>query len=217
MIGITGTRPGMTCGDCYARFKHPAASFTKARARWERPAGSGFDQSMPCFSSEEISPKVSVTIGLEHRIVAEALSPRGRPDHLPTTAALEQLLMTVGPGDDKRRHEMRPARSVASRFSSSRSTRSMAAAKSLFGPAHRAVNRPGRAVERIDAQAGIVGDGRQARGFRGGMRLDGGILGEHVAGLVRLGQAELAGGHRLIPKGASNSCISRSLPALWSR
>ena len=32
------------------------------------------------------------------------------------------------------------------------------------------------------------------------MRLDGGVLGEHVAGLVGHGQAELAGRHRLDPE-----------------
>ena len=61
---------------------------------------------------------------------------------------------------------------VAPRSCNSRSIRVIAAVKSLVsaGPARRVD--PGRAVERIDHEAGIVGEGRKPGGLRRGDRLD---------------------------------------------
>ncbi len=60
------------------------------------------------------------------------------------------------------------------------------------GPARRID--AGIAVQRIDADARIVGQRRQARGDGGGDRLERGVLGEGAPGLLRLGQAERGGG-----------------------
>src|SRR5829696_4013648 len=46
------------------------------------------------------------TVGSEHRVVAEALRAARRPHQRAVDAALEQLVVPVRPGDDKRRHEM---------------------------------------------------------------------------------------------------------------
>ena len=63
------------------------------------------------------------------------------------------------------------------------------------GPARR--ENSGRAVERVDDEAGIVGEGRQLRGLRRRDRLDPRIGDKTVAGLLGLGEAELAGRDRL--------------------
>ncbi len=77
----------------------------------------------------------------------------------------------------------------------------MARAKFLSAPAQRAEWMPGRAAERIDDEAGIVGEGRQLRGLgrRGG--LDVRILAKARAGLLGLAEAEIAGRDRLDPIG----------------
>ena len=73
----------------------------------------------------------------------------------------------------------------------------MASPKSLAAP------RPARrmdawlAAKRLDLKPGIVGERRQARGSRRGVRLQSGILDEALAGLLRLRQPELARRHRL--------------------
>ena len=59
----------------------------------------------------------------------------------------------------------------------------------------------GRAAERIDDEAGIVGERRQLRGLGRGGGLDAGVLAEARAGLLGLGEAEIAGGDRLDPIG----------------
>jgi len=69
--------------------------------------------------------------------------------------------------------------------------------KSLLGPAQRAEKNPGRAIERVDHQAGIVGKRRQLRGLRGGDRLDSCIGAKRVAGLVRFAEADFARRYRL--------------------
>ena len=64
--------------------------------------------------------------------------------------------------------------------------------KILGGASPAGGEQAGRAVEGLDAEAGIVGEGRQPGCLGGRMGLEGGVLGEHGAGLVRLGQAELS-------------------------
>ena len=56
---------------------------------------------------------------------------------------------------------------------------------------------PGRAVERVDGDARIVGESRQLRGLCRGDRLDLRVGGKAVAGLVGLAEAEIAGRDRL--------------------
>ena len=57
----------------------------------------------------------------------------------------------------------------------------------------------GRAIERVDAYAGIIRQGRIARGSRGGERLDRRVFLEGRAGFGGLRQAELAGRGELDP------------------
>ena len=59
------------------------------------------------------------------------------------------------------------------------------------GPARRM--NAGLAAERIDHQTGIVGEGGAAGRLRRGHRLDARIVGEGLAGFLRLGETELAG------------------------
>ena len=51
----------------------------------------------------------------------------------------------------------------------------------------------GGAAERVDLDAEIVGEGGQAAGGRGGVRLDAGVADEGLLGLRRLGEAERGG------------------------
>ena len=73
----------------------------------------------------------------------------------------------------------------------------IAAMKSLpsSGPARRVD--AGRAVQRIDHEAGIVGKGRQLRGLRRRDRLDRRIGAKRLAGFLGLAEAEFARGNRL--------------------
>ena len=93
--------------------RHAAARLhERPRAVRERLAARA-DQSMPCFSSADISPKVSVAPvghGTSGRSRSPA-SPRGGHDQRAEDAALEQFVVAVRPGDDERRHEMGAARS----------------------------------------------------------------------------------------------------------
>ena len=55
---------------------------------------------------------------------------------------------------------------------------------------------PGRAAERVDHEAGVVGERRKPGGLRRGCGLDQSVLGKGRAGLLGLGEAELAGRDR---------------------
>ena len=158
-----------------------------------------------------------VSVGQERRIVAEAGGAARRPHQRAVDARLDLLEMTVGPGDAQRRDEMRLA--LVRR-------RRAALLQQAFDPRHRRgeiLGRAsparridsGRAVERIDHEAGIVGKGRKLRGLRRGDRLDRGIGAKRSpvsSGSPRPSSpAETAS----TPCGASNSRISASLPGLW--
>ena len=54
-----------------------------------------------------------------------------------------------------------------------------------------------RAVQRVDAKPGIVGEGGESRGLRRRPRLQQRIAAKRRLGLLRLGQAEFAGAHRV--------------------
>src|SRR5829696_1947899 len=125
---------------------------------------------------------------LEHRVVAEAALGTRRPHDGAVDTAFEELFMAVWPGQDERGYEVGPAllrrrRTAPLQF----------ALDPLHGRAEILADRPigreqaGGAVERVDADARIVGEGGQPRRLRGGMRLDRRVLGKHVPGLGRSG------------------------------
>ncbi len=59
----------------------------------------------------------------------------------------------------------------------------------------------GRAVERIDHEAGIVGKSRQAGRLCRGFRLDAGVVAKRHAGFVRLFKPQLTRGYGVDPVG----------------
>ena len=70
-------------------------------------------------------------------------------------------------------------------------------------------------MQRIDAQAAVVGERRQARKVGRRARLQVGVVGEGDADFLRLGQAQASSAPmQSRPSGASSAAISRSLPAL---
>ena len=110
----------------------------------------------------------------------------------PSIRALEDLVVAVGPGQHQRAAEARGPR-----------LRRPRRLQRLPGPGHRlhevAPRRrlrpvggvdPGRAAERVDLDAAVVGERRQAARPRRGMRLDPGVAEEARLGLRRLRQAE---------------------------
>src|SRR5262249_57449779 len=134
-----------------------------------------------------------VAAGQEHGIVAETPLAARRPDERAGDLALEFLDVSVGPGEAKRADEMRLALTALPRAALAQLVfhRLHGAPEVLFGtrPARR-IN-AGIAVECINRQPGIVGEGRQAcRGCRRA-RLDAGVLLEARAALPRLGHADL--------------------------
>src|ERR1700722_3578151 len=100
--------------------------------------------------------------------------------------------MAVGPRHAQRRDEMRlaPFRRFRAAFVELDLDGLHGAAEILFrpGPARRIDSR--RAVERIDHQAGIVGEGGQAGRSRRGLRLDARVVAKAHAGLVRFYEIE---------------------------
>src|SRR6185369_278264 len=101
-----------------------------------------------------------------HWVVAKALVAARRPDEDPVDPAIERLdLAIVGPGDRQRAGEMRRWSSV--RFDGLalapdllHRPRPVAVAVRILGPPRGEY--PRAAVERVDAQAAVVGEGRQA-------------------------------------------------------
>ena len=110
---------------------------------------------------------------------------------------------------------LRLSGAVAPRSCNSRSIRAMASLKSLFGPAQRARIDAGCAVERIDHEAGIVGERRQLCRLRRGDRLDPRVGLEGLAGFFGLAKPEFAGGDRFDAVGREQFAHLASLPGLW--
>ena len=137
-------------------------------------------------------------VGQEHRVVAEPLGAAWRPHQRAVDLGLEFLEMPVRPRDAQRRDEMRLAlvRRRRAALAQQRIDARHRGGEILrrSGPARRMD--AGLAAEGIDREARVVREGGQARALRGGLRLDARIGAEGRAGLVRLGQAELAGRDR---------------------
>ncbi len=144
----------------------------------------------------QLSKGLVVSVGREDRVIAEAESPPLGEGQDAVDAPLDHHHRPVGPGHRQGAGE--PGREVVR--------------PGLVQPrldlAHGQVEVPLRAsparrvhprlpVQGGDGDAGIVGDGDQAAGPRGGARLDHGVAGEGGLGLVRFGQAEGPGGHDL--------------------
>ena len=111
--------------------------------------------------------------------------------------------MPVRPGDHQRRDEMRPAllRRGRAAFCKLCLHTGQRRGEILARPGPVGREQAGRAVQRVDADAGIIRQRRQSGGIRRRDRLDRSVLGEHVAVFHRLGQAELAGRDQLDPIG----------------
>src|SRR6516225_7838930 len=141
---------------------------------------------------------VDLAVGKEHRIIAEARIAARRPHQRTLDPALELLQMAVRPGEAERAHEA----CLALKWLAATARRKLALDARHRGgeiltwarPA-RGVN-PGRTVERIDREAGIVREGHALRCHCGGLRLDPRIVAEACAGLGGLGKPKLAGRYR---------------------
>ena len=140
-----------------------------------------------------------VPVGQERRIVTEAGGAARRPHQRAVGARLDLFEMIVRPGDAQRGNEMRLAlrrRGGAALLQQALDPRHRGG-KILGRPGPARRENPGRAIERVDHQSGIVGEGRQLRGLRRRHRLDPRIGAKGVAGLVGLAEAEFAGRDRL--------------------
>ena len=164
-----------------------------------RQAGRAIGGNAVLLLRRHLAEGLGIAGRLEDRVVAEAGRPARRIDDCAEDAALEQFLMPIRPGDHQRRDEMRLAlfrhgRAALGEFGL-HTGQSRGEVLARTGPVRR--EQAGRAVERVDADAGIVGQRRQAGSVGRRHRLDRGVLGEHVAVLLGLGQAELAGRDQL--------------------
>jgi hypothetical protein len=187
---------------------------TKARARCDSPSPSG---GRPCFSiAGHLAEGRVVSVGQEHRIVAEAGGAARRPDQRAVDARLEFLEMAVGPGDAQRRDEMRARCSgVARRVPAAgvRSASSRGEILVLAGPARRID--AGRAVERVDHQSGIVGERRQPPPCAAASALMRALARNVVPVSSGSPRPSSPADTASTPCGASSSRISASLPGLW--
>ena len=118
----------------------------------------------------------------EHRIIAEApVAQRGIGDGA-GALALRRKLRAVGEDADHGGVKVRRTGHRAAHI-----LQQQAAAGGVVFQAAVAGGIDSRgAVQRVHAQAGIVGNGRQAAGLHDGARLDAGIIQKGLAGLLRL-------------------------------
>jgi hypothetical protein len=127
----------------------------------------------------------------EHRVVTEALRASRRPGHLPVHPSDEGLGMAIGPGNAQRGDE--PCTLVRSigRFAVHPLHRGVEILRRP-GPARRMYAR--RAVQRSDAEAGIVRQRRQPARAGRCQRLDPSVADEVWRVLLGFGQANRCGG-----------------------
>jgi hypothetical protein len=144
----------------------------------------------------DLAESLLAMLRLEHRVVAEAVRAARRPHPMAGRAPLEGLDMPVRPGQDEGAGE--PGRPVLELLRGvhhlPHGIGIVARPVGLDGPIGRADAR--RAIQRRDREARIIGQRRQARGPRGGERLDGGIADERGLGLVGFRQVQFAGRDR---------------------
>src|SRR6478735_16735 len=145
----------------------------------------------------EFAERLLMADRYEHRVVAEAAVSAGRPDEGAVDAPFERFgLAVVRPGDRERAEEV-------GRWCRVRLGR-LCLAPDLFHRAHPVavavlVFRPSRGEDsrppgqRLDAEAAVVGERRQAAEIGSFARLEVGVVGEGHADLVRLRQSELLG------------------------
>ena len=140
-----------------------------------------------------------MTVGQEQRIVAEALVAARRPGHDAVDAAFELLDMAVRPGETQRGDEMRAPLlgRLGAALDQQRLDAFMAARKSLSGPAQRAEWMPGSPPSASTTRPESSAKAGLPVAFAAASRLDARVGREGRAGLLRLGETELAGRLRL--------------------
>src|SRR5262245_18213538 len=130
----------------------------------------------------------------EHRIVTETPVAARRPHQYPIDPAVERFdLSVIWPGDRERACEMRGWGGIGLGcfdFAPDLRHRALPVAVSdlVFGPARRENARA--AVQRVDAEAAIVGKRRKAAQVSGHARLQIGVVGEGIADLLGFGEVE---------------------------
>src|SRR6185295_7206489 len=146
----------------------------------------------------------------KHRVVAEALVATRWPDERAVDAPVERLgLAVVGPGNRQRAGEMCSRSGIGlGRLGLTpdllHGARPVASAHLVLGPASGENARP--ALQRIHAQAAVVGECGQAAQVGGLTSLQVGIVGECVADLFGLRKAEFLGAHDGNPERLDQRC-----------
>ena len=145
--------------------------------------------------------RLLVTVGDEDRIIAETVAAARRPNDMTVNFALEQLGLPVRPGKAQHRDEVGAQRRAAPGLPVDQFV-----VDALHGDGEvafwpRPVGRVDarRPAQRVDLDAAVVGQGRQAGALGGKQRLQLGVAFERRLGLRRLGEAKLAGRHRRQP------------------
>ena len=136
-----------------------------------------------------------MAVGDEHRIIAESPVAARRRNEMARDLAREGDALPVGPGQTQDGGEVGARSVVCPRGAFVELARQ---------PRHRQAEVPagpgpaggvdaGSPAERLDLEAGIIGQLRQASTNRPGDRLDAGVVEERRSGLLRLRQAKLRG------------------------
>ncbi len=128
--------------------------------------------------------------------------------------ALEQFGVAIGPCEHQRRDEMRPPVLRIAGVELGEDARHRAR-KVLVRPRPAGGEDARRPVEGIDAEARIVGEGRQARAFAAACALIAAFSENIVPVSSGSGRPSSPAETASMPKGARRSRISASLPLLW--
>ena len=168
------------------------------------------------FGRGKLGERAVMTLGLEHGIESVADRPAHRPDDLPRHASYREFDVPIRPAECKAADEMgAPRRRRARSFK--RIVQTVHRHDEVPAPVGqgRPVCRPdaGRTAEGIDSETGVVGERRKPGRTCRRQRLERGIPGERLLGLLRLGKAKVGRGKPGDPPRPEQGCQFLALPA----